>query len=237
MQVYKITNLVSGKVYIGATKLSLACRFAKHVERAHQGNTRELYVDMRDLGEQAFSIECLANADSWEELYKLEAQYIDEYDAVNSGYNTRTSAPAVEDWEEVFALHKDAMQRADTRAKISQGMKRHIAKFGFSELHRKRLSEAATGKKLSAERRLKCDTRSIGCYCILEDGTKYEFHSYRDAWQWWSTHDNPFSTNTECVYQRKIKQSIKCGYYTYGRSANNVYTYPKWFKQGGDVNE
>lgn len=44
------------------------------------------------------------------------------------------------------------------------------------------------------------------------------------------TINNPFDCGTECIYQRKIKQSIEKGYFIYKKKR---YEFPKWFKGGG----
>ena len=98
----------------------------------------------------------------------------------------------------------------------------------FTEEHRRKLSESAKGNHNFGSG----DTRSIGCYCVLETGEQLHFHSYRDAYKWWVSVDNIFDTSAECVFQRKIKQSISCGYYTYHYNRTGIkYEYPKWYKE------
>jgi len=233
MIVYKAINKVNGKIYIGQTRKTLEARRNAHFRNARKGVNTHFYNAIRKYGEDAFEFSVICTAETKEDLNLLETYYIQKYNSIKCGYNMVDGGDNnVMDIEWVYNKHKQRMQSEETRSKLSATMKQKIAEGRFfTEEHRKRLSEAAKGNHNFGSG----DTRSIGCYCILEDSTRHDFHSYRDAWQWWKTVDNPFDTQAECVYQRKIKQSITSGYYTYGHSKIK-YEYPKWYK-GGDVNE
>lgn len=59
MVVYKLTNLVNGKIYVGQTRGSLPKRFRKHCERANKGAKGKLYPAMRKYGIINFKPEVL----------------------------------------------------------------------------------------------------------------------------------------------------------------------------------
>ena len=237
MIIYKVTNKVNGKVYIGQTRHSLETRKIRHLQCARNGYNTHFYQAIRKYGEDNFKWEILCSASSKQELNDLETYFITKYDSIKHGYNMVDGGDNnVMDIESVKTKHASIMRSDEMRKKISDTMKRKALNGElFTEEHRRKIGASQKGKKYSDERRAKCDTRSVGCYCIFK-GTKHHFHSYRDAWKWWISVENPFNTTAECVCQRKIKQSISLGYYTYGRD-NKKYTEPKWFREEGDVNE
>jgi group I intron endonuclease len=86
--IYKITNKVNGKIYIGLTTVPLSERWKNHcrsVGRVH----RPLYNSMSKYGIENFIIEEIDKCEDFEELGKLERHYIKLYDSTNPdiGYN------------------------------------------------------------------------------------------------------------------------------------------------------
>lgn len=250
MLVYKITNNINGKVYIGITEQSLAQRWNQHLLKAKQGDARHLYNAMRKYGIDNFSIEIVEDGiTDYNVLLEKEKFYVSEFNSLNNGYNM-TSGGDVNPMDEtiVKVKHDTKMRSPEVRAKISSTMKRK-AKDGtlFTEEHRKNLSKSAKGNHNFGSG----DTRSIGCYCILEDGSKYEFHSYKEAGLWWFETLHPFGDNyAECTFQRKIKASIAGKPIKYIESNASTKKHPegltiievsniKWYalEKGGDINE
>lgn len=225
MIIYKITNTKNGKIYIGQTIHTLQYRKRQHIQCANSGNTRHLYNAMRKWGIENFKFEQIDTATDVEELNYLETYYIVKYDSVRNGYNMSYGGDNnVMFTDIVKTKHTNIMRSEITRSKISKSMKEYRKIHPFSEEHRKKLSEKAKGNHNFGTG----DTRSICCYCITACGNRYNFHSYRDGYKWWRTVDNPFNTDAECIYQRKIKQSIQCGYYEY---KGMRFDFPKWYKE------
>ena len=86
--IYKITNKVNGKIYIGLTTVPLKERWKNHctsVGRVH----RPLYNSMNKYGIDNFLIEEIDKSDDYKELGKLERHYIELYNSTNPdiGYN------------------------------------------------------------------------------------------------------------------------------------------------------
>lgn len=234
MIVYKATNKINGKCYIGQTRHSLEHRKTIHLRCAKKGVETHFYQAIRKYGEENFEWEIICGANDKKRLNELETFYIQKYDSIKHGYNMVDGGDNnVMDIESVKTKHDNVMRSIEVRNKISKSMKQYRKEHPFTQEHRRKLSESQKGRKYDEHRRKLCDTRSIGCYCILKTGEQIHFHSYRDAYQWWVSIDNIFDTDAECVYQRKIKQSIKNGYYTYKKTGIR-YEYPKWFK-GGDA--
>lgn len=86
--IYKITNKINKKVYIGLTTVPLEERWKNHVTSV--GRTkRPLYYSMKKYGIENFSVEEIDESDDFQELGLLERKYINLYDSTNpkKGYN------------------------------------------------------------------------------------------------------------------------------------------------------
>lgn len=57
MIIYKITNKINGKVYIGQTTDSLSRRKSGHIQAATSGSKSKLYSAMRKYGVENFEFE------------------------------------------------------------------------------------------------------------------------------------------------------------------------------------
>lgn len=84
--IYKITNKINGKVYIGDTIYTLESRLFSHPFGAHmiryKYSDAHLYRSMRKYGLENFSIKILTFDDNYTEEY-----YIKLYDSYKNGYN------------------------------------------------------------------------------------------------------------------------------------------------------
>mgnify|MGYP000968085759 FL=1 len=85
--IYKITNIKTGKVYIGKTTRSLNDRLQGHINSADKGNNFKLSRAIRKYGKENFIIEPIDFADTREELNEKEVYYISEYKSLENGYN------------------------------------------------------------------------------------------------------------------------------------------------------
>ena len=82
IHIYKIVNLINGKIYIGQTKNTLKQRFSGH----KSADTR-VGRAIRYHGAENFVITEIATARTQEQADELERKYIKEYDAIRYGYN------------------------------------------------------------------------------------------------------------------------------------------------------
>lgn len=92
LEVYKITNLINGKVYIGITSQGTQARYHKHLSDARLGSTFPIHNALRKYGEDNFkieTIETLPQSSNYEELKEREKYWIQYYDSYNRevGYN------------------------------------------------------------------------------------------------------------------------------------------------------
>lgn len=86
--VYKISNTVNDKVYIGVTKYSLKHRWAGHVKDSQNPakQHRSLFKAMNELGIDKFIIEPIENIEK-EKGFEREKYWIEFYDSFYNGYN------------------------------------------------------------------------------------------------------------------------------------------------------
>lgn len=90
--IYKITNKINNKIYIGETTRNLNVRWNEHKHEAlsnGHGYNYHIHNAMRKYGIDNFNIEIIDNCPD-EERFKLETKYIKEYNSTNPdiGYNT-----------------------------------------------------------------------------------------------------------------------------------------------------
>lgn len=86
--IYKITNQLNGKIYIGQT-VNLRTRWSDHIKMglgADPPSRNKLYPAMAADGVENFTFELLEECDSTQ-LNEREKFYIEFYDSVNYGYN------------------------------------------------------------------------------------------------------------------------------------------------------
>lgn len=86
--IYKITNLVNGKAYIGKTTFTIERRFQQHKEdyKKEINKNRPLYKAMNKYGIKNFIVEEIGNY-SDEQLNEKEIEYIKFFDTYYNGYN------------------------------------------------------------------------------------------------------------------------------------------------------
>jgi group I intron endonuclease len=89
MLIYKITNRITNKVYVGVTRRTLALRWRGHLKQAAQGKLYPLYRAMRRDGLQNFSIEQLDVADTEKAMFEKEMAWISKLKSNQKphGYN------------------------------------------------------------------------------------------------------------------------------------------------------
>lgn len=91
MIVYKITNKINQKKYVGQTTMPLEERWRQHCVRIYDRTRKSALAGaMRKYGKENFLIETLAVAKSIEELNVLESKYAQELNVyVPRGYNLK----------------------------------------------------------------------------------------------------------------------------------------------------
>lgn len=170
--VYRISNKLNGKCYIGQTKRSVHVRFNKHKYQAatHSSNSN-LHKAFRKYGVENFCFmpihEDIPTAASLDELEKY---YISLYDSINTGYNICIGGGS----------YVRSRETLDKLSKASLGRK-------HTEATKELMRSKAVGRTHSSETKEKARVRMLGnkmsdsnviieCNKARADSTTYEFY-------------------------------------------------------------
>ena len=160
--IYKITNTVNGKAYIGQTiQDAEKTRIRDHL--TGNGN-RILKNAVKKYGREAFTFEILHDGIIPEFLDTLEKEAIAKFNTLTpNGYNLRTgggrgTSLSEKSRRKLSETMKEVMNRPEVRRKVSESQKGRV----FSEEHRRKLSEAHKGKIILKKTRRKISEANKG---------------------------------------------------------------------------
>ena len=88
-EVYKITNKVTNKIYIGITNQGSGARYRHHWYESRIGEPSPIHRSMAKYGEDNFTLEIIDFADTYDELIEKEKYWIKQYNSTDKsiGYN------------------------------------------------------------------------------------------------------------------------------------------------------
>jgi group I intron endonuclease len=157
--VYKATNKVNGKVYIGQTIHTLENRASQHkhdaIKNKKNGHFQNAIIKY---GFDAFIWEQIDTAENKEELNEKEKCLVDLYDSTNrdKGYNTRAGGDSGGTLSEET---KQKLREANIGKKTSLETRKKISEVHKGRRHteeaKAKMSRATKGKKRSPEARKK----------------------------------------------------------------------------------
>lgn len=88
--IYKITNLINGKMYVGQTRRTVDVRWGEHIEHSFQSYANDhntpLHCAIRKYGSENFSVETIEECDD-SLLFDRETYWITELGTLGDGYN------------------------------------------------------------------------------------------------------------------------------------------------------
>ena len=117
--IYKITNDVNGKIYIGKTQFSVEKRFREHCSDSlkERCEKRPLYSAMRKYGIEHFHPELIEETDNPEEREKYWIEY---YDSFKNGYNATIGGDGKQyvDYDLVVSTYKELQNIKATSEKL-----------------------------------------------------------------------------------------------------------------------
>lgn len=150
--IYRVTNSVNGKIYIGKTTYDLRKRKWMH----HSASKRKIdnsyfHKAIRKYGTESFIWEEIDSASTEEDLNKLEIKHIAEYKEKYPIYNLTAGGEGSTGY------------RHSVEAKREMSKRRKGKPLGpFTEEHRENLRKANLGKKHTKEHREKVSKSLIG---------------------------------------------------------------------------
>lgn len=157
--IYKITNLIDGKIYVGQTVQKLSRRFNQH----KHGITKGVDQAIKKYGIENFKIEPIEVCPC-EMLNEREMFWIKKLDCISpKGYNLTSGGDSdfrrsEETLERMRIANEGKTLSAETRAKISeasQGEKNHFYGKKHTPESKAKMSAAQKGKVISSETRAK----------------------------------------------------------------------------------
>jgi group I intron endonuclease len=165
MIVYKVTNKINGKVYIGITRHHLEKRKREHYDKAKYQQSNSIFHNaLLKYDKNDFMWEVINKADTFDELSEMEITYIKKYNSFNEGYNSTSGG------ERSFIMSditKEKLKNINLGSKKhSDEWKQHLSEtmkgdknpfYGkkHSDVVKNKLRNVHTGKKLSIEIKLK----------------------------------------------------------------------------------
>lgn len=148
--VYKITNKVNSKIYIGITKCKLNERWINHKSAARTGKPYIIAKAIRKYGEDNFICEEICHAFSKEDAEHLEVHFIKEYNSLKFGYNIVDGGNAFGGLSGKLNGMYGKKHTPETRKKMSQN--------NNSVLRGKSYEEAYGKKKANELKRLRSES-------------------------------------------------------------------------------
>ena len=201
MIIYKVTNKVNGKIYIGQTVRTLEQRKWQHLNAAKHGCKTHFYNAIRKYGEDNFVFEVIDEASSIQELNALERYYIAKFNCIKEGYNMVDGGNNnVMFLDKVKQKHLESMRSPETRAKISKSMKEYRKEHPWTEEQKRKFAKSKYGNKNFAGHKLtkehlealnKSHYKKV--YCINKNNEIVaQFNTVQSGAKWW--HDNGYNT-------------------------------------------
>lgn len=194
--VYLVTNLKTGKVYVGQTTTTVQNRWKGHCNSGHKSR---LWLSIQAHGRHSFTIEKIAEAKTKAELDELEREFIAKHNATDSrfGYNferggsgaprSKESAQSTAEKLRGRKLSEEQKQKIAASKKGKKLTAEHIAKvkaakagYRHSDEARRRMSEVKMGKTMppvSAECRRKLSEASKASWAKRKQLQQSESHS------------------------------------------------------------
>lgn len=170
MIIYKTTNKINGKSYIGQTVHSLRQRKCGHISAAlSMRDTTYFHRAIRKYSSKNFSWEILHECDTIEELNQIEIFYIGYYGTFgNNGYNLTVGGKSGLVGFKHTDKSKKKMSESQKGKKLSEETKRRMSKAQknkvVSEKTRRKISEGHKGFKLPEKVKRKISVALKGKY-------------------------------------------------------------------------
>jgi len=174
--VYKTTNLVNGKIYVGK-------HICKNLEDGYLGSGIIITAAIKKYGKDNFKREIIEHVQTKPELSERETFWIKELRSqdLTIGYNITNGGDGFSSWtteQHIKAAKKRVGQKRSEETREKQSKARVGMK--FSDEHKKNLSKARQKRVITEETRKKCSKTSRGKINIKvfivedSDGNQYE---------------------------------------------------------------
>lgn len=120
--IYKITNIITDKSYIGKTIYSINHRWRQHIDNSKKDSYQryELYRDMKKYGIENFNIVEIEKVDDHNLLSQKEKYWISYYDTFINGYNNTLGGDGepLYNYDVIWSLWEDGYKIKEISKKI-----------------------------------------------------------------------------------------------------------------------
>ena len=154
--IYKITNKINQKSYIGLTTRSLRQRWSEHCSAARKGSQKVIHKAIQKYGSDNFSVDVIdCSSKTLEELFQKEKDYIKIYESFNTGKGYNCT-----DGGDFFVMSSEERLKRSKRLlgrRLSEDVKRKISETKrkyptiITDEYRAKISKASTGRVFSPE--------------------------------------------------------------------------------------
>ncbi|HHQ4326847.1 TPA: GIY-YIG nuclease family protein [Clostridium perfringens] len=194
--IYKITNIINNKIYIGQTTLSFYRRYRDGFKKCHNAY---LQRSIDKYGLNNFKVEILAKNKSIKELDKLEIELINEYDSCNPehGYNMKTGGGNGKHTEESLKRISKAT-RGKNKGKDNKNSKKTIIVYKGEKIIKDSRSEMIDYMK---------EKYNLSVLCWFDKGITYKYQKDVEV----CGYLNDDGTINECNRNMSIAESSRLG--------------------------
>lgn len=214
MLIYKITNTINNKSYIGQTIKTAEERWKEHQAHAFGSHPNDqnktLYKAIRKYGVENFTFEVLQdNIETFEQLDKAEIYWIDYYNSFVKGYNETfggqqyhkilPNKEIIEDYYKTRSARKTALNFGIDHSTVDDILNQNnIPRFTFRQ---------AAGQRIK----------------ISKEDFEKEFDSVKDCAEWFIENNIPRTKNVESARTGlKNARSEKGNGFYYGYLIENI---------------
>lgn len=158
--IYRIRNLINGKVYIGMTTKGLKNRWKKHLYNARKDETNnKFYNAINKYGKDNFEVMVIETGiKSFRQLKELEIYYIGLFNSFINGYNSTLGGDGCvgykhtpEAIEKIIETSTGRIHSEETKRRISEALRGRT----LTNEHKQKISKGLNGKEVSLETRRK----------------------------------------------------------------------------------
>lgn len=138
MKIYKITNKINGKMYVGQTKKSLEARWKQHQKDSNSHFfCYKFQKAIREFGAENFTVEQIDCAANKEEANAKEVFWINFYNAVEEGYNTSPGGKSGGNYKKVMNVETGQVFDSQKEAAKHYGVNCEAIRQAIDKPHRK----------------------------------------------------------------------------------------------------
>ena len=163
--VYKFTNKITGKIYVGVTTKTLEERLFAHLNKANLEKSA-FQLALKKYGKDNFNMEVIDTASSKEELFGKETKWIQELNCISpNGYNLTVGGGGIVN---MLPEIREKISKSKTGKKVPklQGQKRSQEKCNA-------ISRGMGGSKILAKHKF---SESFYVLETVNDGRNYGFN-------------------------------------------------------------